>query len=144
MVIEGTGDREPGTDDAFYRHLSPSTVYGSGMPYLAALILAFMALTPSQGASQATKPRTEEKIAPVPKAYLPPPGMCRVWVDNVPAARQPAPTDCATAIRNRPPNARVVFPAGKGNVGEPKALVPSRPKADTTKKKPPRGSTERA
>jgi hypothetical protein len=27
----------------------------------------------------------------------------------VPAAQQPAPTDCPSAIRNRPPNGRVIF-----------------------------------
>ena len=42
-------------------------------------------------------------------AHRPPPGMCRIWIDGVPAARQPAPTDCATALRRRPPNARVIF-----------------------------------
>jgi hypothetical protein len=35
--------------------------------------------------------------------------MCRIWIDGVPPAHQPAPTDCATAIRKRPLNARVVF-----------------------------------
>ena len=47
--------------------------------------------------------------AVVPASHMPPAGMCRVWIDNVPPAQQPAPTDCPTAIRNRPPNARVVF-----------------------------------
>jgi hypothetical protein len=45
----------------------------------------------------------------IPSAHRPPPGMCRIWIDGVPPERQPAPTDCATAIRRRPPNARVVF-----------------------------------
>jgi len=45
----------------------------------------------------------------VPDGYRPPPGMCRIWIDGVPADRQPAPTDCATAVRRRPANARVVF-----------------------------------
>ena len=45
----------------------------------------------------------------IPDEYRPPPGMCRVWIDGVPASRQPAPTDCPTAIRNRPSNARVIF-----------------------------------
>jgi hypothetical protein len=45
----------------------------------------------------------------VPKGYEPPRGMCRVWLAGVPAAQQPAPTDCATAIRRRPENARVIF-----------------------------------
>jgi hypothetical protein len=35
--------------------------------------------------------------------------MCRIWLDGVPADQQPAPTDCATAVRNRPANARVIF-----------------------------------
>ncbi|OYV63808.1 MAG: hypothetical protein B7Z72_14240 [Gemmatimonadetes bacterium 21-71-4] len=32
-----------------------------------------------------------------------------MWVNGVPAERQPAPTDCASALRNRPPNGRVIF-----------------------------------
>ena len=49
-----------------------------------------------------------EKID-VPKGFLPPAGMCRVWVDGVPAAQQPAPTDCASAVRNKPANGRVIY-----------------------------------
>ena len=45
----------------------------------------------------------------IPTTQRPPAGMCRIWIDGVPAERQPAPTDCATAIRRRPPNARVIF-----------------------------------
>ena len=45
----------------------------------------------------------------VPKAYRPPAGMCRIWLDKVPPKQQPAPTDCPTAVRNRPPNGRVLF-----------------------------------
>jgi len=45
----------------------------------------------------------------IPDAYRPPPGMCRIWIDGVPPDRQPAPTDCATAVRRRPTNAKVVF-----------------------------------
>jgi hypothetical protein len=50
----------------------------------------------------------------VPQSAQPPAGLCRVWLENVPASRQPAPTDCATAIKNRPNNARIVF----GNLSE--------------------------
>ena len=101
----------------------------------AVLFSLLMALMTVSGAAQSLAPASKgrEKDAPIPKAYLPPPGMCRIWVDNVPAARQPAPTDCATAIRNKPPNARVIFPAGRQ--GDPKGLT--RPRADTTKRKPP-------
>ncbi|HEU4631415.1 MAG TPA: hypothetical protein VFS08_16805, partial [Gemmatimonadaceae bacterium] len=47
--------------------------------------------------------------ARIPKGYEPPAGMCRVWLPGVPASQQPAPTDCATAIRKRTENAVVVF-----------------------------------
>lgn len=39
--------------------------------------------------------------------------MCRIWVTGVPADKQPAPTDCATALKNRPSNGRVVFGESK-------------------------------
>lgn len=59
----------------------------------------------------------------VPPGQRPPPGMCRIWLDNVPAGQQPAPTDCATAVRNRPPNGRVIFgdePRSDRRGGDPK------------------------
>lgn len=61
-------------------------------------------------APKQTQRRTTQPPAEVPGRLRPPAGMCRVWVDNVPARQQPAPTDCARAIRNRPPNGRVIFP----------------------------------
>src|SRR5256714_8153842 len=45
----------------------------------------------------------------VPPSFFPPSGMCRIWINGVPAGQQPAPTDCASAVRNRPANARVLF-----------------------------------
>jgi hypothetical protein len=45
----------------------------------------------------------------VPKEYRPPKGMCRIWLDKVPPKQQPAPTDCPTAVKNRPPNGKVIF-----------------------------------
>jgi hypothetical protein len=45
----------------------------------------------------------------IARDHRPPPGMCRIWLDDVPANRQPEPTDCPTAIRKRPPNGRVIF-----------------------------------
>ena len=45
----------------------------------------------------------------VPKAYRPPPGMCRIWLAGVPAKQQPAPTDCRTAVRDKPSNGKVIF-----------------------------------
>lgn len=45
----------------------------------------------------------------IPASERPPAGMCRIWLDDVPAAQQPAPTDCASAVRNRPAKGRVIF-----------------------------------
>lgn len=74
------------------------------------LILMLAAAVPlaAQNAS-AEGGRDPSDTGDVPADHRPPPGMCRIWIDGVPAARQPAPTDCSTAIRRRPPNAKVVF-----------------------------------
>jgi len=58
----------------------------------------------AQARPQPVEPRTA-----VPRTHIPPAGMCRIWLDNVPPTQQPAPTDCASAVRNRPRNGRVVF-----------------------------------
>jgi hypothetical protein len=51
--------------------------------------------------------------------------MCRVWLTNVPANKQPAPTDCATAIKTRPATARVIF-GDSVSVPKPGMPVPSK------------------
>lgn len=58
----------------------------------------------------------------MPESFTPPAGLCRLWISGVPASQQPAPTDCASAIRNRPSNAAVVF--GPQLRGESKELRP--------------------
>lgn len=58
----------------------------------------------------------------VPGSFTPPAGLCRLWIDGVPASQQPAPTDCANAIRNRPSNAAVVF--GPPRRSEPMEMEP--------------------
>lgn len=50
----------------------------------------------------------------VPPGHMPPAGMCRIWIDGVPPGRQPAATDCATAERTRPSNARVIYGSESG------------------------------
>jgi hypothetical protein len=66
----------------------------------------------------------------IPPGQLPPAGMCRIWIDGVPPGRQPAPTDCQTAVATKPANARVIwgdqsaFPGkgeGKFNKGKGKS-----------------------
>ena len=56
----------------------------------------------------------ETNALAVPASAMPPAGLCRVWLKDVPAMQQPAPTDCAVAIRKRPPTAQVLF-------GEPRS-----------------------
>lgn len=75
------------------------------MKLSAALIIGFVALAfPRDGAAQG-----RQKAGEIPESERPPAGMCRIWLDDVPAAQQPAPTDCASAVRNRPAKGRVIF-----------------------------------
>jgi hypothetical protein len=55
----------------------------------------------------------------LPPGFAPPAGMCRIWIEGVPADQQPAPTDCATAVRNRPLNGRVIFSDEKATSPKP-------------------------
>lgn len=54
----------------------------------------------------AQSPSTQPEI---PAAYMPPSGMCRVWLRDVPPMQQPAPTDCRTALRTKPVGATVIY-----------------------------------
>ena len=60
----------------------------------------------AQGRGRGAEQARKEKI---PANMRPPAGMCRIWLEDVPAAQQPAPTDCASAVRNRPAKGRVIF-----------------------------------
>ena len=72
--------------------------------------LVFFALVAGGGSLRAqARPQPQEPKPQVPRTHLPPSGMCRIWLDNVPASQQPAPTDCASAVRNLPRNGRVVI-----------------------------------
>jgi hypothetical protein len=80
---------------------------------------AVLGLIVSASVAQAQRPVPVKPAAPptqqsrreqiVPPGFFPPAGMCRVWINGVPAGQQPAPTDCASAVRNRPANGRVLF-----------------------------------
>jgi hypothetical protein len=60
-------------------------------------------------AQQPAQKDSSKKGASIPADARPPKGMCRIWIDGVPAAQQPAATDCPTAVKNRPANGRVIF-----------------------------------
>lgn len=73
----------------------------------AIVFVALVAVGAPLGAQ--ARPQPQDPKPQVPRTHLPPSGMCRIWLDNVPASQQPAPTDCASAVRNLPRNGRVVF-----------------------------------
>ena len=75
------------------------------MKLFAAMVIGFVALATPRIASAQAKTNGRE----IPTGDRPPAGMCRIWLDDVPPAQQPAPTDCATAVRNRPSKGRVIF-----------------------------------
>lgn len=67
------------------------------------------AAAPARVWAQQPSKDTSKRGALIPADARPPKGMCRIWIDGVPAAQQPAATDCPTALKNRPANARVIF-----------------------------------
>ena len=73
---------------------------------------------PVKPKSQSTQQQSQQRRDQiVPPGFFPPAGMCRIWLNDVPPGQQPAPTDCASAVRNRPTNGKVLFgdepPKGK-------------------------------
>ena len=76
-----------------------------------------VAVAISASAQQEQKPASQE----IPANQRPPKGMCRIWLKDVPAAQQPASTDCAAAVKNCPPNGRVIFGDTEESKTKPKA-----------------------
>ena len=73
-----------------------------------ALVFAAMVAGGASLEAQA-RPQPQDPKTSVPRTHLPPPGMCRIWLENVPPPQQPAPTDCASAARNLPRNGRLIY-----------------------------------
>jgi hypothetical protein len=84
-------------------------VDGGEMKQLNVMMLGMLiaAAVPAVAGAQARD--TAKKSSSIPADARPPKGMCRIWLDGVPAAQQPAATDCTTAVKNRPANGRVIF-----------------------------------
>jgi hypothetical protein len=57
------------------------------------------------------------RVAAIPSSQQIPAGMCQIWIQGVPANRQPAPTDCNTARRNAPANSRVIYGSNQTQSG---------------------------
>jgi hypothetical protein len=80
------------------------------MKLSAVLPILMVALAAPGAEAQGRAPAKEpQRVADIPESSRPPAGMCRIWLEDVPAAQQPAPTDCASAVRNRPAKGRVIF-----------------------------------
>jgi len=75
------------------------------------IALALLSTAATAQESRGREPRELGREQRVPGAVSVPAGLCRLWIEGVPASQQPAPTDCANAIRNRPPNAAVIYGA---------------------------------
>ncbi|MEX2178260.1 MAG: hypothetical protein WD801_06090 [Gemmatimonadaceae bacterium] len=117
------------------------------MKLFVAMVIGVVALAPS-GAGLLAQGRSQERARPdtsreIPVSARPPAGMCRIWLENVPVAQQPAPTDCASAVRNRPAKGRVVFGddyaktrTAKGDTAKPKLPVRGFAPANAVQKKP--------
>lgn len=84
------------------RHLEVALLRGRLIAASAAAVLLVPALMPAQA-------KPDEGGVTVPESARPPEGMCRVWLPDVPERQQPAPTDCASALRNRPRNSILLF-----------------------------------
>ncbi len=101
-----------------FSHFSLPSSLRFALPALVGLII-------SAGVAEAQRPvpanpraqQSPRREQIVPPGFYPPTGMCRIWINEVPATQQPAPTDCASAVRNRPSNGKVLFgddpPKGK-------------------------------
>jgi hypothetical protein len=109
-----------GTPRATYRAMSYRFSWFSLPSLLRFALPAVVGLIVSAGVADAQRPvpanpraqqsqQTQRRDQIVPPGFYPPAGMCRIWVNGVPAAQQPAPTDCASAVRNRPTNGKVLF-----------------------------------
>jgi hypothetical protein len=90
---------DPPTD---YSNYEVPLVRGVTLAAGAALVLG-----PSLVTAQ-DKPKEEQEII-IPASAMPPEGMCRVWLKDVPERSQPAATDCATAIKSRPRDAMLLL-----------------------------------
>lgn len=96
--------------------------------------VAVLVVLPMTAPAQARTGRTADTV---PDRMLPPAGKCRIWMSGVPAPQQPAPTDCATALRQRPANGIVLYGPSARETGrerfDPRAgVTPAKPQREST------------
>jgi len=79
------------------------------MTRLVVVLMSALALAAAVPVAAQQPKDNAKKKSDIPADARPPRGMCRIWIDGVPAAQQPAATDCQSAVKNRPANGRVIF-----------------------------------
>ena len=108
------------------------------------VVLGVVALEIGSGAAATLhaqgRPPKPAKRDTIPKEYLPPAGMCRIWIDGVPPTQQPAPTDCASAVKSKPSNGRVIFGEAKKKKDSAGTNLPIRSFKPVDRRKPPPGN----
>lgn len=96
--------------------------------------------------AQRGAPKDSGRKTTIPAEARPPKGMCRVWIAGVPANQQPAATDCPSAVKNLPPNARILFGDDYTDTSKTKATekskLPPNIKGFTEVKQPPKRPPE--
>jgi len=102
------------------------------MTRLVVVLMSGLALAAAVPVSAQQSKDNAKKKSDIPADARPPRGMCRIWIDGVPAAQQPAATDCQSAVKNRPANGRVIF--GDEFVDSTAAKAADRPKLPPTVK----------
>jgi hypothetical protein len=103
------------------------------------LTTAFIVVAAAPAWAQGAQ-KDSSKRAAIPADARPPKGMCRIWIEGVPAAQQPAATDCATAVKNRPANGQIIFgddPADSSKKNGGKTKLPPATKGFTGVQTPP-------
>ena len=75
-----------------------------------------MALVIGSALLAATSAAGAQRRSDVPPSMMPSAGMCRVWIDGISVLREPPQTDCETARRTAPANARILYGPQTGNV----------------------------
>ena len=104
------------SNPSFWRLVAPAV---AGLVLSAGVANAQRRPVPVNPGNEQTAQSRRDPI--VPPGYAPPAGMCRIWIKDVPPSQQPAPTDCASAVRNRPANGRVLFGDDAGKSKKSKA-----------------------
>ncbi|MBL8996483.1 MAG: hypothetical protein JNL44_04115 [Gemmatimonadetes bacterium] len=78
-------------------------------PFALSLVVAGSVMLVPALRAQTPPPTPPDTTPVVPRSMMPPAGKCRIWIAGVPARQQPAPTDCATALRQNPANGTVIY-----------------------------------